>query len=659
MQDCADLAANITAHCPSVRLLATSREPLRIYGETRVPVPALLPPSATELFLARAKAVRSDFRLTDQNSPVISQICGDLDGLPLAIELAASLVDIRTVAQIAARLQQRFDLLSDGPRAGAARHRSLRAAFDVSYDLLLPTEQALFRRLGVFAGGFTAEAVAAVSADADCLPLDTPSLLSQLVRKSLVIAEPQGEEMRYRLLVTLRQYAQDRLREQGEEEETRRKHREFYLRLAEEAEPKLDGPEQKQWLDRLEAEHDNFRTALSSCENQPIGCADEAERTNRTEAMLRMAASLVLFWQVHGYWSEGREWLDKAIKQCGEAERNLPFDALATHKGKALLAAGVLAYCQGDYDTVQMLSEKSLAPARLLGNQEAIAASLDNLGKIAFQRGDYGAATENIKESLSIWRKLGNQQEVAGLLNSLALIVRVQGDYGTAKILFEESLAIRRSLGNPEKIAMLLSNIGNLAAQQGNFGTAVTLLEESLTISRHLGDQQGIASTLSELGAIAFMRGDFGAARSLYDESLIPARASRNRKLVLHNLMRLGGVVLHANDDYDAAQRYIRESLMISRQLDFPMGIAYGVEIYSDTIGHNQPVQAVRMLANAHTFRLIVGCTLPLVEQESYRKQYAVYREALGEEAFAVAWAEGQAMTWEQAVAFALEEDAL
>lgn len=673
---CASLVRELLRSCAGLKVLATSRVPMDVDGEQLClvpplpfptpdclpadapdPVGALLRYDSARLFLDRALQFRR-FTLAPENVGPVAAICATLEGIPLALELAAARVKALPVAQIAEMLSDRFGLLTDGRRDSPSRHKTLRALIDWSYDLLSEAEQGLLCRLSVFAGGWTLDAAEAVGASGSINGGGILGLLTGLVDKSLIMAQTESVPGRYRTLETVRQYAQDRLRERGEWEETRRAHRAFYLQLAEEAAPQLRGPDQKRWLDRLETEIDNLRAALLSCEDKPQRDEEEAEMVQRTETYLHISGLLLPLWQMRGHLSEGRKWLDGALRQWKGLELNGHINAPATPKGEALWAAGVLAYHQSDYNVAQALAEESLVIRRQLGNPEDIAACLNSLGNVAMQRGDGVAATALFRESLSIRRQTGNQQGIASTLNNLGIVIRNQGNHGEATTLFEESLTIRRQLGNPEDIATSLKSLASVATFQGNYTDAVVLLEESLTIFRLLQDQHGIAYTLRDLGSIALMQRDFGLAQTLFEECLLILRRLGDLLRVSMVYCSLGSVALQQGDCRLARAHY-KEGLTVLRQIGSPLGIAYGLEGYSAvTHTENQLTQTAKLIGAAQAHRLAIGIPLPPVEQQEAVIQVAEVQEAMGVETFATALAEGRAMTWEQAVAFALEKDA-
>ena len=608
---CARLADALLRACPNLRILATSREPLGIAGETSWPVPPLSLPDpkhlpsleglsayeAVRLFIERAVAVLPTFTVTNENAPWIAQVCQRLDGIPLAVELAAVRVKALSVQQIAARLDDRFRLLTGGNRTGLPHHQTLRAAIDWSHDLLSDPERAVLRRLAVFSGGLTLEAAEAVCGGDGTDTSEVLDLLMHLVDKSLVVAEEQGGKARYRMLETVQQYARDRLRESGEAEAVRRRHRDWYLELAEQAEPGLVGGEQAAWLDRLELEHANLRAALMCC-----------VESGGTEEALRLVGALWRFWAVRGYFEEGRGWLEAALKGSS--------DVSAGFRAKALNAAGYLALSRGDHRAARSLLEESLAIRRQLGDQAGIATSLSNLGTAASQQGDHAVARSLLEESLTIRRRLGDKVDTAASLNDLAGVVIQLGDNAMARSLLEESLTIRRQLRDKAGIAVSLNNVGMVAIQQGDHAVARSLLEESLRLCREVGDKWLNAAALDTLGDLARAQDDHARARSLYEESLA-----------------------------------------LYRQLEDARGIAHGLEgLAAVACVQGQHRRAAHLFAAAEALREASGAPLPISERADAERSVVAVRAGLGEEAFTSAWADGRAMAPGQAIEYALAE---
>jgi predicted ATPase/Flp pilus assembly protein TadD len=556
---CAELAEALLRACPDVKILATSREALGVEGETLWQVPPLstpddgpLPPlkllrqfEAVALFIERARSSNPEFTLTRGNAQAVVQICRQLDGLPLAIELAAARVKALSVSQIAERLQESFRLLSGGSRTALPRHQTLQGTMDWSFKLLSEAERTLLQRLSVFAGGFTLEAAEAVCTGEGVATDEVLEHLTHLVDKSLVVFEEHGGEVRYRLLEMVRQYAHEALVESGELESVSDKHLEFFLGLAERAEPELIGPNQAEWLERADREHDNLRAALAW-----------SLKSGGEEAGLRLAYVLWQFWDVRGHLSEGRKWLDKVLA------KNAGVSAL---RAKVLNGAGRLACHQGDYPKAHAFHEESLALYRELEDKRGIASQLNNLGIIASYQADHQAARSLYERSLAIHRQIGNKLGTANTLNNLAGVAEEEGDYPRARALYEESLGLYRELGNKGSIASSLSGLGRLAGTQGDYDAAYEFLEESLKLRRELGDKAGIAYSLSNLATVMRKRGDHRGARALYEESLAIRRELGDRRSVAYSLGGLGDLA-GAEGDYERAEALLGESLRIHHE---------------------------------------------------------------------------------------------
>jgi non-specific serine/threonine protein kinase len=509
---CAELADALVPVCSTLRILATSREPLGVPGEAvwrvpslSVPGPGRLPPvdhlmqyEAVRLFVERATFSQPGFTLTDGNAAAVGQICRRLDGIPLAIELAAARVKVLTVEQIAARLADRFRLLTGGSQRGLPRHRTLRAAMDWSYGLLSEREQAVLQRLSTFAGGWTLEAAEAVCSCNGIEGPDVLDLLTQLVDKSLVAVETQGEEARYRLPETVRQYSLDRLMESEEAADVRRRHRDWFLGLAERAEPELRGPGLVTSLERLETEHDNLRAALEWSRTEEGGA----------EAGLRLAGALYWFWFLRGYWSDGRQWLEVALAGSG--------DAPSYARPKVLRGAAHLAWRQGDLERATALCEQGLVMCRDLGDREGSAWLLSYLGVVATQRGDYARAAALLDESLGLCEALGNKWLGSAALVWLGIVARYQNDYGMAATFAEKGLAYAMEVGDRWRVARQLRILGILALHHEEWERAAEFYKESLTLSREVGDRPGTEEGLEGLAGVAGAQGHYEQAARLF-----------------------------------------------------------------------------------------------------------------------------------------------
>lgn len=611
---CAQLADVVLRQCPQVKLLVTSRERLGVLGESAYRVPGLPVPDperqataaslaqyeSVQLFVERARLNLPHFALTDENAPAVGVLCYRLDGLPLAIELAAARVRAMSVEAISQRLDQRFRLLTGGSRMAPRRQQTLRTLIDWSYDLLSDAERALLGRVSIFSGGWTLEATEQVCVGQGVDDWEALDLLTSLADKNLLQAEERNGATRYRLLETLRQYARERLLETGEEACWHGRHLAYFLAVAEKAEPHLVDTDQRAWLDQLEAEHDNLRAAL----------AWSATGGGDAGGGLQLAGALWRFWLARGYWNEGRGWLAKLLAAG-------PGGQAAADRAKALKGAGDLATQQSDYSAARLLFEESLAHWRELGNRRGIAESLNNLGRVAVEQGDYASAKALYEESLSILRELGDRRGIAILLNCLGSAAGNQGDYPVAKALYEESLAILQELGDRQSIAISLINLGLVAYEQGDYPASRALAEDSLAIWRELGDRRGIGLSLNTLGAVAFEQCDYASARALHAESLAIRWELGDRRGVAESLERLA----HA------------ESAVAG------------------------PGRAARIWGRVERLREEIGSPVTLSERPRYDRQVAAARAAMGDEsAFDLAWREGRAMTLDEAVQYAMEK---
>jgi non-specific serine/threonine protein kinase len=550
---------------------ATGGNLLPVTTAAAAPDPAMVGSyEAVQLFVMRAQDRRHDFALTSETAGAVAEICARLEGVPLAIELAAARVGSISVEAIAARLDDQLQLLTTGARDLPYRQRTLRAALDWSWELLAEQERILLRRLAVFAGGWTLEAAEAVCSDRgpDALPksaaASAPDLplaavldgLDGLVSKSLVQPDERNVgQQRYRLLEIVRQYAAERLDAAGEEAVVQDRRLAFVLALAAEAVPRLRGPAQAWWLDRLEAEHDNLRAALRWTLHQ---------RGNWTSGV-RLAEMLWHFWQVRGYISEGRGWLEVALKAGPETS--------STVRGNVLYGDGVLARLQGAYEQAMARFEESLGVRRTLGDTQGIADVLNDLGIVASRCGDRERAATLYEEALRLHRTVGDLHGIADVLNNLGVAAYERGDFKQATALYEEALGLRRTLGDTHAIATSLSNLGNVASDCGDGERAVTLYEEALRLHRTVGDLHGIADVLNNLGVVAYNRGDFIRATALYEEALGLRRTLGDRHAIATSLSNLG-VLAKEQDDYQRAAALYEEALGLRRAMGHKQGIA-------------------------------------------------------------------------------------
>jgi predicted ATPase/DNA-binding XRE family transcriptional regulator len=577
------VVADLLAACRELTILATSRKPLHIRAEHQFPVGPLTLPDlrkitspaeligvpAVELFVRRAQAANREFSLTTENARAVAEITVRLDGLPLAIELAATRANVLSPVALLAHLERRLPLLTRGFQDLPERQQALRATLDWSHDLLTAAEQTLFRRLAVFTGGCTLDAAEAVSGTGSRIvppqpefrstngPL-LPDLLAGLVDTSLLRSLPgEGGELRYGMLETVREYGLERLVAADEEASVRRWHLVWCLDLARQAEPELTGGAQQHWFACLQTEHDNLRAALAWAISE-----------KDAEAALGLGGALYRFWATQGYYEEGRHWLETALA--------LAPDGRSAPRGHALLGAGVMAFFQGKYDRAKELWQESLSLFRELGVTIGIAYSYGNLGLVADAQGDYEQAIASYEEALALFRQLDDRTFIAYMLHNLGLIAYFQGHYERATALYEESLALVRALEDQNSIAMTLGNLGLVAFVQGDYGRALALQHEALTLGRQLTNKPWLARGIEHFALIA--------------------------------------------------------------------------------AATNEPKRAARLFGGAAALRAELGATLPPNDREFNARYIAESTAQLGDDVFSAAWAEGERMSSDEAIAYALGE---
>ena len=603
----APTVTELLAMGPNLKILVTSRAALHVYGEYEFPVPPLAVPEslamlpvdvlsqypAVALFVQRAVAVKPDFELNRKNASAVTEICARLDGLPLAIELAAARIKVLSPSSVRTRLTSRLQLLTGGARDMPQRQQTLRAAIDWSYDLLSAAEQKLFRRLSVFVGGCTLEGAEAVCNTKGDLDLDLLDGMASMVDKSLAYQAEQAKgESRFVMLETIREYAQEKLEASGEEPLTKRAHAAYCLVLAEEDATGESGAEGAEWLERFALEHNNFRASL-----------EWLRETGDAEWGLRLGAALFRFWERRDYLAEGRDALGKLLKLAGAA-------APTKARARALFAAGVLAGDQRDYASADALVRESLDIARQLRDTQAVAVSLNALAALAGDQGDIAVAHSLFEESMVLWRELGDQRAVSRSLSNLANVAKLQGDYPRAQSLYAECLSIFRGLGDRTGVAWSMNHQGDVARDQGDSAAARTLYEEGLAIFRELGDRWGIAGTLADLGSLEREQKNYPAALSLY-----------------------------------------QESIKIFRELDHKRGIARLLECVACSAAVQlEAERALRLAGAAAALRQNIGAPLTTAEQVKLEASLHPARQALTETLGVTAWLEGWALPVEKAI---------
>jgi predicted ATPase/class 3 adenylate cyclase len=646
--EAAPQVADLLTTCPQLKVLVTSREVLHVRSEHEFAVPPLALPDpahlpklaslahipAVALFLQRTQAGRPEFKLTSTNAKAVAEICVRLDGLPLAIELAAARMKLLSPQALLTRLDQPLNVLTGGARDVPARQQTLRNTIEWSYQLLNFREQRLFRWLSVFVNGCSLQAVEAVCArhgDGVGQVLDG---VASLVDKSLLqrVVQTGGggdelEDQRFLMLETIREYGLETLIASGEGPSARQAHVDYFLHLAEEAEPELKGPLLVAWLERLEREHDNLRAAWQW-----------ALESGRGEIALRLGIALERFWVVRGQRNEGLAFLQKAL--VGSTAVSVPIRA------RALLAAARIAFNQSNYDQGEKLAQEGLALFRELGDKRGIALTVNRLGVAAWRRGDFRSARVLLEEDLTLFREIGDQDRVAWSLFMHGLLDTKQGEYVRACSRFEESLALFRELGNKRGIAASLTQLaGTLFVSQGNQDMIYPLLEQGLSLDREVGDKEGMAVASLLLGWVALKQGDSATARSRTEESLMLYREMEHREGMAEALSILGKVEL-ASSDYALARTLYEEGLAIAQEIGDEELIASGLQGLASVVAmQGELTWATCLWGTAEALREAIDAPLLPIERTDYEKAVATAHSNLGEETFASSWAEGRAMT--------------
>ena len=596
----------------SLKVLVTSRAPLRVYGEYEFPVPPLaLPdlrhlnslralaenPSIT-LFAQRAQAVNPDFQLTAENAPIVAEICSRVDGLPLAIELAAARVKMLPLSGILARLKSRLHLLTAGARDLPERQQTLRNTIDWSFDLLTEAEQKLLSRLSVFWGGCTLEGAEAVCNTKDDLGAEIFELMSSLVDKSLIQQRQQNdEEPRFRMLETIREYSLERLQQSGEEASTKRAHAAYCLVLAEEGNPQLNEPERAAWLMRCDIEHDDFRAAL-----------DFLFHTRDLDWGFRLCTALFRFWDMREHSAEGRARVEQFLELAGAN--------YTRERAKSCLFLTAFTTAQGDFPAAAYFSELGRSLFEELNDPWGIALSWNASAIAARDQGDYISAQSNIEKSLTFWRTSGDRVAIARCLHNLANVSKISGDHARARMALTEAMQIFQELGDDSGAAWALNQHGDVAREQGDLPGARALYERALFTFRSTGDRWGQARSLADLGIIACELGEHSSAFANFRESLdIFTRLEHRRGIA----RVLEGLACHARAKGDARR-------------------------------------AISVAAAASHLRQLVSAPLPPAEQSKLDQKLLGAWEQLGEPEGKKAWTEGYAMTMENAIRYALAD---
>ncbi len=647
----APLIVEILQACPQLKILVTSRIVLHVRGEHEFPVPTLALPQlanalledlaqnpAITLFVERTQAVKADFVLTQENAPTIAEICTRLDGLPLAVELAATHSKILSPHQLLARLENRLDLLSKGAQDLPLRHQSLRNALDWSYDLLSSQEQILFRRLGVFVGGCNPAAVAQICGPEDGNTFDVVCELETLIDKSLLqLAQGHAEQPRFMMLEVIREYAAEQMSE-SETVLINQRYINYYLDLSEIAQQKLRGPAQIEWLDKLEQELDNLHVALSKMLAQ-----------QQIQTALHFSSCLGQFWFIRGYLGDGRQWLEKVLAL---ASAQPPTPALA----QVVNALGLLAWAGGDYTLAHTYGTQAVKLLRELKDKDGLGDALVTLALAETGLNHTKAACAYLEESVALFRETEADWAMARALNYLGYVRGVQGDYLEAKIKLEESLALFRIAGDKHSIAGTLNNLGCVLLELGEVARVRPLLEESLMLFDEVEDKRQRAWTLNSLGELNRYEGNYVEAEDFYHESLNIFRQMDQKPRIAQVLHNLGHVALHQKD-YPQATAFFHESLGL-RQKNVSASASVTLGIVECLAGLGGVVsQAGQAEAGARIFgsvaALLKANNLQFEKTDciEYQRNLAFTRSHLDSASWTKEWLQGQELSLEQTLA--------
>ena len=645
----ADFAARILSGCPFIKLLATSRETLAIPGEQVFQVPALsFPPDgsddqrldtyeAVRLFIERAVSVNRAFKLNDQNSSAVLEICQLLDGIPLAIELAAARVNVLIPEQIAERLKDRFDLLRSSQRGTLPRHQTLQATMDWSYDLLNQGERSLLRQLSVFAGGWTTKSAERVVEQPDTTETDYLEELSRLVDKSLVVVEEQNGSVRYKLLETVRQYAGMRLSEAGEAERVRRRHALYFLALAEDLEPRLRGHDQMDYLDQFEVEHENLRSALR-----------RALKNKDADLALRLIASLGWFWLMCGYWKDVQRWLPMALDLKTETDPLNRAWAIIKNGGLEIIRVNLVGNVE--------LIEEALLICKEHGDENGTAWCINFLGMVRGYESDLDGAYEYLSDSVERFRQLEDEWGIAWALRYLSFMTRGILRLEETIRLQEEAISRFKNIGDLWNAAHSLYLLGATVFVECEFQLAERAFLEGYQMCQEIEDEVMGAHNRNGIGMISFVNGDLEQAESYFLE-------------VIEVFQRIGDVNCTAqacgfladlwilNDDLNKAVGYLQESMHGYIRLERSLGIVTGFSRFASIAVRQKRFQdAARLLGFAKSWYAETSYPLAPYYRKPFDELVNSSKEALDEEAFEEAWSAGQEMDMEGAIQFVMGE---
>ena len=639
---CSELADRLLKNCSRLKIIATSREALKCPGEQVYRVPSLSSPdpslsespekltryASVRLFIERALSVNQNFRVNNDNLPALSEICFRLDGIPLAIELAAARTKTMSVEKIHERLDNCFNLLVGGNRTSLPRQQTLKALIGWSYDLISEKEKLLWSRLSVYKGGWTLESAEEICSDELLLKEEVIVVLSQLVEKSIIVYDHISE--RYSILETIKQFGEGKLKEAGETEKLFSRHLDYFILLAKDHSNKFSGKEAPDWLKMADAEHSNFISAI-----------EWSAKNGKTEKAAILSDEINMFWEIRGNYLEGIRITESLLEDTSginpETLSNL------------YLNTGHLYRAQGNYENAMKYFDKCIAIKRELKNDRGIILVLQSLANVEAGYGNFTRAQKLFEESLEISRRIDFESGIAFALNNLGNIALIRGNFQKAEILIAESLAINRSSGNKHRIAFSIDSMGNVMTEKGNLEEAQKYLEESLELTREVGDKSGITYALTNLSAIAFRRGNIEQAQNYSEESLKMRIELGDKNGIAYSLFNLGEIFF-SRKKYDKAREYYSESLSLRLEIGDKHGIAVSMLSFSEILSKDKEFTAsAKILGAAETILKSLGMDEVTTEFIKLKRLISELTVKISPEDFEEYFEEGKKLTLEEA----------
>ena len=646
IHECAKLAESLLTNCPKLKIIATSREVLNCLGENRYRVPSLTLPDpdhdysldeltqfeAVRLFIERAHSLNQNFKVTDENAPALIRICYQLDGIPLAIELAAARIKVLSAEKICEKLGDRFKLLTGGKRTALPRQQTLKAMVDWSYDLLSEKEKIMLQRSTVFSGGWTPESAEKICSDDIIDYSEIPDLLVNLTDKSLIKLLDNDNKVRFFMLETIKKYGDELLTSSGSKEALKEKHFNYFYNLARNSLERFIGPEQKTWINKFDSENENLRDSLNwALKNIP-------------ELSVEMTVDMAKFWELRSQFTEALEFLKKCSEYTESSDK--------IWKAKTLYWTGFFLTNQGNYSEAKIYMKKSLDIFKELKDKEGEALALMHFATIGLFESDYENLFSNSEKSLAISMEIHNKNFIAQNLQNTALGLMQLGKHNEAREKLDESLLLYRELNDTVQLAKIIGNIGALYYLEGNFEKSLVSLEESLQLRYEIGDRHGISIALSNLGSVAYMQKDFDKSEIYLKKSLVIIRELGDKRVCVTAINTLGNIALDKGN-LTAAFDLFRESIIIAMDLGDNYSIAKGFEGYSNILIKQKRYAEGCKIASRY-ISVLKATNKNLIEGELERIEVTknIFKENLSEDEFKRLWNEGEIMSNENALEY-------